>query len=353
MKIKLLILIFLSTTFSSQSIFVLYPDADLGNTEKLNSTDVETIFYLFQEGFNKYSKATIIENSDKNKCLTKECALSLAQSFGANKIVRSRIRVLGSKIIFTGIILDIDNEEEFTSRVTAINVEDMENASFRLAKSLVRKNSIDESADVDNIIEEDTVADKRRESLYKVGFNLGYLIPFGGEGYYYYDNDDLRQFSKTILQFGWTNFWELKDNKFVLGEVFLNLANSPGGGLEINMNKYSSKNDFSPFYGGGIGWYFNTLTTKPSTEYETDFRHGVALTGQLGATFLRTYNMNIFCRLKYHALFTTQEGNIDNGISFNVGIVTKLNPNKSLMAGRGSDRVEYRFPLLELLLGLK
>jgi len=362
MKIKLLISLLLSVIFSSQSIFILYPDADLGNTEKLNSNDVETIFYLFQEGFGKYSKSKIIENSDKNICFTKECALSLAESFGANKIVRSRIRVLGSKIIFTGIILDINNKEEFTSRVTAINVEDMENASLRLAKSLVKKNSIDESADVDNIIEEDTVADKRRESLYKVGLNIGYLVPFGGEGYKFWSEDaniDDLPLSKTILQFAWTNYWELKDNKFVLGDIFMNIANegAEGFGVELNMNKYLRKTDFSPFYGLGVGWYYNTLVVEESypnygtNSYKLEGRHGVAFTAQIGATFLRTYNTNIVTRIKYHALITTQEGNIDNGVSFNVSIVKKLNPNKSLMAGR--DRVEYRFPLLELLLGLK
>lgn len=353
-----------SVSFSSESIFILYPDADLGNTEKLNSSDVETIFYLFQEGFGKYSKDKIIDNSDKNTCLTKECAFSLAESSGVNKIVRSRLRVLGSKIFFTGIILDINTNEEFTSRVTAVNVEDLENASFRLAKSLIRKNSIDETADIDNIIEEDTVVDKRRESLYKVGFNMGYLIPFGGEGYKYWDegsNIDRLPLSKTILQIGWTNYWELKDNKFVLGEVFGNVTKSgaEGFGLELNMNTYLRKTDFSPFYGLGIGWYFNTLVVESSNSnngtnnYELEGRHGVAFTGQIGATFLRTYNTNIVTRIKYHALITTQEGNVDNGISFNVGIVKKLNPNKSLMAGRGRDRVEYRFPLLEILLGLK
>ena len=75
----------------------------------------------------------------------------------------------------------------------------------------------------------------------------------------------------------------------------------------------------------------------------------IALTAQAGYTFLRTYNMNIFARVKYHLLITTGEGNIDNGISFNVGLVRKLTPNKNA-SFRRRDRVEYRYPILEILL---
>ena len=353
-----IIILFLSFSISKDYVLVLYPDANLSNTEKLNASDVDAIYFLFQEGFKNYSNIEIIEPSDQHFCSSKECAISLGEQYDANQVVTSKIRVLGSKIIFTGMIVNVGNNEEFTSRVTALNVEDMENASLRLAKSLINKDSIEESVDVDNIIEEETVEDSRRKSIYKVGFNLGYLVPFGGEGYKYY-NGSLTDMplSKTILQAGWINYWELKDNSFVMGEAFLNLGNegSGGGGLELNMNKYMNKTDTSPFYGVGIGWYMNTLLTTPTynsyDDYDTIGRHGIALTGQAGYTFLRTYNMNIFARIKYHALFTTQEGNIDNGISFNVGLVRKLTPNKNASFG-GRDRVEYRYPLLEILLGI-
>ena len=43
------------------------------------------------------------------------------------------------------------------------------------------------------------------------------------------------------------------------------------------------------------------------------------------------------------------EGNLDNGISFNVGLVRKLTPGQN--TSLGSRRVEYRYPLLEILLG--
>ena len=357
---NMLIILFFSFFFAKDSVLILYPDANLSNTEKLNSSDVDAIYFLFQDGFNNNSSIEVIEPNDKHLCSSKECAISLAQQYESNQVVTSKIRVLGTKIIFTGMIIDLDSNDEFTSRVTALNVEDMENASLRLSKSLINRDSIEDSVDIDNIIDEETIADSRREGIYKVGFGLGYLIPFGGEGYKYFDEDyyssnqKLRN-SKTILQFSWTNYWELKNNTFVLGEAFMNIANTAGGGggLEISMNKYMNKTDTSPFYGAGIGWYMNTLIVPETDDfgyfYELEPRHGVALTAQVGYTFLRTYNMNIFVRAKYHMLITTGEGNLDNGISFNVGLVRKLTPGQN--TSLGSRRVEYRYPLLEILLG--
>ena len=50
-------------------------------------------------------------------------------------------------------IFDKDGSSEFVSRVTALNVEDMENASMRLAKSLINRKGINESLDINNIVE--------------------------------------------------------------------------------------------------------------------------------------------------------------------------------------------------------
>jgi len=351
-----IIILLLSFSFSKDSILILYPDANLSNTEKLNASDVDAIYFLFQEGFKNYSSIKLIETSDKHFCSSKECALSLAKEYKADQVVTSKIRVLGSKIIFTGMIVNSDDSNEFTSRVTALNVEDMENASLRLSKSLINKNSIEESVDIDNIIDEETVADSRRESIYKVGFNLGYLIPFGGEGYKYWDEESYNtKNSKTILQVGWTNYWELKNNSFVLGEVFANIANQAGGGfgLDLSMNKYLKKSDYSPFYGFGIGWYANSKINQDNSEsyasYSEEIRHGVAITGQIGYVFLRTYNLNILARFKYHALITTGEGNLDNGVSFNVALVRKLTPKQNASFGNNKT-IEYRYPILEILL---
>ena len=50
---NIVIILLLSFSVSKDSILILYPDANLSNTEKLNASDVDAIYFLFQEGFNK------------------------------------------------------------------------------------------------------------------------------------------------------------------------------------------------------------------------------------------------------------------------------------------------------------
>ena len=108
----ILILSFLSLSIASQ-ILLLYPDADLSNSSKLNASDVKAIHFLLEEGLNQYSDSKIISPSDKSLCYSKECALALADEYNASQVVTSKIRVLGTKIIFTGMILDSNGENEF------------------------------------------------------------------------------------------------------------------------------------------------------------------------------------------------------------------------------------------------
>ena len=63
--------------------------------------------------------------------------------------------------------------------------------------------------------------------------------------------------------------------------------------------------------------------------------------------------MNIFIRAKYHVLIPVgpnSQGNIDNGISFNIGIMQKLTPNKNATFGGNRHTVEYRYPIIEALI---
>ena len=65
-------------------------------------------------------------------------------------------------------IQNIDGTDQFTTRITALNVEDMENASMRLAKSLLNRDSIEDVADIDNIIEDEENESERRKSIYRM-----------------------------------------------------------------------------------------------------------------------------------------------------------------------------------------
>ena len=75
---------------------------------------------MFADGFEYYSKMNVVVPSDKSVCYSSECAISLALEYNAQMVVTSKIRVLGTKIIFTGMIQDVDGNNQFTTRITII-----------------------------------------------------------------------------------------------------------------------------------------------------------------------------------------------------------------------------------------
>ena len=352
-KFILISILILGCSFAKDKLLVLYPEADLSNTARLNVSDVNAIHILFADGFEYYSKMNVIVPSDKTVCYSSECAISLASDYDAQMVVTSKIRVLGTKIIFTGMIQNMDGSDQFTTRITALNVEDMENASMRLAKSLFNRDSIDDVADIDNIIVDEEYESERRKSIYRIGGTIGYIIPFGGENYYYYDTN-VRKWNQTPLFFGYTQNWESKTNTTVILDA--NLA-AEKFAIDLTYNHFKNRSDNSPFYGYGIGWHVGFQSSNPqfnqysdTYDFDTEFRHGPALLLQAGYIFMRTYDFNVMLRAKYHFQISTLEGNLDNGISFGVSIINKFTRTNRPDRPSSRNRTEYKFPLLEILL---
>ena len=353
--IKFLLITLLSFTslMAKDKLLVLYPDADLSNTARLNVSDVNAIHILFADGFEHYSKMNILVPSDKTICYSSECAISLATEYGAQKVATSKIRVLGSKIIFTGMIQNIDGSDQFTTRITALNVEDMENASMRLAKSLLNRDSIEDVADIDNIIEDEETESERRKSIYRIGGSLGYVVPFGGENYYFYDGD-VRKWNATPFMFAYTQNWETKSNSTMILDAFIATTKF---GIDLTYNSFENRTDNSLFYGFGLGWHAGFQYSDPIIDdwgdtysYESVLRHGPAILAQVGYIFMRTYDVNVMVRAKYHFQFSTLEGNYDNGITFGVTLTKKLNPFDPSKSRRNQTKTVNRYPLLEILL---
>ena len=57
---NIIIILLFSFSISNNAILILYPDANLSNTEKLNISDVDAIYLLFQEGFRSDSDTQVI-----------------------------------------------------------------------------------------------------------------------------------------------------------------------------------------------------------------------------------------------------------------------------------------------------
>ena len=124
--------------------------------------------------------------------------------------------------------------------------------------------------------------------------------------------------------------------------------------LDLTYNHFQNKSDNSIFYGYGLGWHAGFQTDFNDFDYpysyETDLRHGPAILAQVGYVFMRTYDVNVMMRAKYHFQFSTLEGNYDNGITFGVSLTKKLNPFDPSKSRRNQRKTVNRYPLLVILL---
>jgi hypothetical protein len=245
---------------------------------------------------------------------------------------------LGSKIIYTGFVLN--DESNFTSKVTALSVEDMENAVVRLVKSLALNESIGDVVDIDNIIESEEEESARRQSLGRIGFSIGYMYPmfdsYANREYDWVYDDDWNgenEYIGTIydsqkIKLSTNYFYEFKENTALMAELTWYTGSPFAWGADMSMIKYLNKSDVSPFIGGGIGLHWVGYCTGCDSEVrpQDHRRSGPTFNIQAGYVLFRTYNVNVMARARYHLILNTD---LDQGFTVDVGLERKPNPKGS------------------------
>lgn len=332
-----LAIILLGSIFCSEYL-VLKTHANTDGSD-LTKTDLESIDMLFSEELGKYGQVEISSNS----CSDNQCALAELSSSKSSHVVYTKIMKLGTKIIYTGYVLN--DESTFTSKVTALSVEDMERALIRLAKSLALNESIDGVVDIDNITESEEEESARRQSLGRVGFSIGYMLPtfnsYAKRNYESNDDGDWTNgfedgsylestiYDSQKITIGMNYFYEFKENRALLAEFIWNTGSPVSFGADMSMLNYLGKNDFSPFIGGGVGihWVSYCSGYCNSDVRPVDHRRsGLTLNAQGGYVLFRTYNVNVIARAKYHLILNTD---LDQGFTIDVGLERKPSPKRS------------------------
>ena len=330
MKILFFILLITSNAFMNQDakILVLHTYSAI-DKNILDQNDISTINMLYTQGLKKY-----INNIKSSNVICKDdqCALDELSKTKNDKVIYSRLQKLGSKIIFSSSIIDHFNS--FESKATAQNVEDMERICLRLSKSIALRESIEEVADIDNIIDEEEKEPTRRKSLGRFGMSLGVLYPFGNSfSHHFIQNSNETENVNIKMGFHWYN--EFKNNTAFLIEYELYRYTM---GLSASLLKFSNKADTSPFYGGRNALY----SYEELTKYNSNSAVGINIQG--GALLYRTYNFNIFVRAKYVQMFNN---NSDNGITLDIGIQKKFQSNQK----KNKTTIINRYPILEAIFG--
>lgn len=331
MKKIIFCFIIMSSVFMKEAshTLILSPYSTI-DSQYLDEGDISTINMLFISGLEQYIDST---HSSSISCDNDECALEELSKTNNKEVIYTRLQKLGSKIIFLASILD--ENKSFDSKATAMNVEDMEQVCLRLSKSIALRQTLDESADIENITDQDQEESARRTSLGRFGASLGYLFPLSDLTYSTSEWDGTftdREYSQ-LFKFNLNYYNEFKNNTALLFE--LGAAPPVVSFLDLNFLKFTNKVDTSPFYGSGIGFY---MITK-NNDYFTDDRHdgGMSLNLQGGVLLYRTYDLNVLLRIKYIHILNDEK---NNGITFDIGIQWKRKERKHT-------KTINRYPLLE------
>jgi len=334
---KRIIYIFLLTICISADYIILDTYSNISNTDIIDQNDLESINILFEEETFKYDFGSIV-NSNLS-CPDNECALTELKKTNHNFIIFSRIIKLGDKLRFSGSILDNEGVI-YSSKVILMNISEMEEGVMRLVKSLALKESIDEVANIDNIIPSEKVETDRIKSFYKTGISIGYMYPTFNSfttrdyGYYSSDSDEIPTIynQSQKIKISAMYMYDFKENSSLLMEVLGYLGSTPSFGVNANYLKFLNKENNSKFIGGSIGVQYvpycvNCNTNLVPSEHR---RSGISVSAQAGYMFFRTYDINVLARLQYHVVLNTD---IDQGIVVDIGVLKKAKP-KSQQAER-------------------
>tara|TARA_Y100000590_G_scaffold468283_1_gene650499 strand:- start:247 stop:1248 length:1002 start_codon:yes stop_codon:yes gene_type:complete len=311
------------------SVLVLTPYSAI-HEESLDQNDISTINMLFIQGLNKYIKNI---QSSSISCMDNQCALDELYKTNNDQVAYTRLQKLGTKIIFSASILDQSNV--FESKATAMNVEDMERVALRVSKSIALRESLEEVADIDNVIEEEQEEPARRKSLGRFGISMGVLHPLGNSFSHIYSNQNDN--NNNNIKFGMHWYSEFKNNTAFLGELEMYHYTM---GFNANLLKFTNKKDTSPFYGGGASMYSYNGNTSINNESSST---AIGINIQGGVLLYRTYNFNIFARAKYIQMFNE---NRDNCITLDIGIQKKFESNQ-----KKKTTIINRYPILEAIFG--
>lgn len=335
MKKIIFCFIIISSVFMNEGsdVLILSPYSTI-DAKYLDEGDISTINMLFINGLEEYIDNTQFSSIS---CDNDQCALEELSRTTNEEVVYTRLQKLGSKIIFLASILD--ENKSFNSKATAMNVEDMEQVCLRLSKSIALRQTLDESADIENITEKDQEESARRTSLARFGASLGYLFPIDDLTYTTSNWDGTltyREYSQ-LFKFNFNYYNEFKNNTALLFE--LGAAPPAVSFLDLNFLKFTNKVDTSPFYGGGIGFY-----VVKNNDYLIDadsFDGGMSLNLQGGVLLYRTYDLNVLLRVKYTQILNDEK---NNGIMFDIGVQWKRQE-------REHTKTIIRYPILERIFG--
>jgi hypothetical protein len=309
----------------------------------IDSANQGTINQLFIEDFQASCKEPVQVAPESLGCSARECALANAAAMGAKEAVYGSARKLGSKWIISGYRCRVPDGKLLASvRLNSQSIEDFEFAMKRTADALAGEKTIEEAATIDNVTENEMSESqhRRRQGFYAFGLKFGYLFPVGKKSYRkiteHYDYDYLYYTStriydttqyRQVLSTDVVNWFELP--KDLVLDWDLHIGWGAEFGSHFALLKLFSRNDFTPYAGGGIGMDY---VFPGDVENSSDKRNsGFALNGRVGMLLFRTYDFRLSVDGGYKIIFNDD---MDQGVTANIGITWKKRSGEDSGGGR-------------------
>ncbi len=247
--------------------------------------------------------------TEGRSCAEAPCAVEVGAQLGADRVIVVKLVGLGEKVIVEYMVVDVLGEDILLGdKATASYVEDLDAVMKRVAVSITAEKSLEKTAKVDNIIEQETEIPRRRSMRRFTSYSFGYLYPTHG-----YDEKD------RVFTFDWRIGAETND--YEIGMLF-----GAHKGIAINLfgSYFFNRGDFTPYLGGGFGYHFVShndpviFFDDPFAEPEKREEDGPELTINAGLRAFRTYNFQLFANLAYAVTFNDFD---DRAFIFTIGIV--------------------------------
>ncbi|QQS34829.1 MAG: hypothetical protein IPM56_11215 [Ignavibacteriales bacterium] len=310
-NVFLFVLVYFNSVFPQEQLkqkFVLLPFYSIG----VDSITLITAESILRTEISKLSSMEMVSSKqiktvlDDEACNETECMLEAGKKLNADKVLLCRLSSLGEKIITQYFLIDVKTENEILiDQITALNVEELEIVMKRVASSVVKVESAVSSAEVGNIIEQESLEPLRRGSRKNIGLAFGYLFPMSG-----YDGKD----EKTMV-FDFRAGYELED-----ATVGMMLGIRKGFAMNIYGSYLLTKTDVCPYIGGAFG--FHWVTHNNWVNYggfqDTKKDDGFELTLHSGLRLFRTYNFQVMINLDF--IYTLNDFN-DKAVVLTIGIL--------------------------------
>ncbi|MAR15063.1 MAG: hypothetical protein CMG21_01210, partial [Candidatus Marinimicrobia bacterium] len=288
---RIFIFMFLGSFILSADYLFLKTYSNITNSEVLDKNDLESIDILFEEELSSYDFGSVINSS--NSCPDNQCAIEELKKIDSQFIVYTRIIKLGDKLRYSGTILSKEGVV-FNTKLIVMNASEMEEGVMRLVKSIALRESIDDVADIDNIVPSESVESDRIKSFYKTGASIGYIYPLGSSyasrktQYNWPDEDGMIESNQSQkIKISAMYMYDFKENESLLIEGLGYFGEPTSFGLNASYIKYQNKENFSPYIGGGIGLQWVPYCS--GYDCENDFnkpedhrKSGISLNAQAG-----------------------------------------------------------------------